>query len=184
MKNQVVLFICLLFLVHTGESLKYTLIGELEVAASASEVWAFFASNDAPKMFVQLLPGLFERIEILEGDGGVGSVLRIVYPAGSVPLTNKEKFVTIDDRRRLKEILQTEGGYLDLGVTNLMESFQITRKGANSCIIKSMINYEVPDDLAANVAPLISIEGLINMAKVAANYIIDSKNKTSSIADM
>ncbi|KAI3960983.1 hypothetical protein MKW92_015989 [Papaver armeniacum] len=184
MKNQVVLFICLLFSVHTGEPLKYTLIGELEVATPANDVWAFFASNNAPRMFVQLLPGVFERIEILEGNGGVGSVLRVVYPAGSVPLTNLEKFVTIDNRKRLKEILQTEGGYLDLGVTYFMESFQILRRGANSCTIKSMINYEVPDDLAANVSQLISIEGLINMAKVAAKYIIDNKSKAASVADM
>ncbi|KAI3939242.1 hypothetical protein MKX01_002110 [Papaver californicum] len=167
MKNQVVFFICLLFLVNTGESLKYTLVGELEVAASANDVWAFFASNDAPKLFVQRLPGVFERIETLEGDGG-GSV-----SSRSVPLTNLEKFVTTDNQRRLKEILQTEGGYLDMGVTYFMESFQITRKGSNSCIIKSMINYEVPDDLAANVSHLISVECLINMAKVASKYIID-----------
>ncbi|KAI3853315.1 hypothetical protein MKX03_021869 [Papaver bracteatum] len=164
--------------------MRYRLVNELEVAASANDVWALFASNDAPKLFVQLLPGVFERIEILEGDGGEGSILRIVYPAGSVPLTNLEKFVTIDNRRRLKEVLQTEGGYLDMGVTYFMESFQIITKGANSCIIKSMINYEVPDDLAANVSELISIEGLINMAKVAAKYVIDNKNKASSVADM
>ncbi|KAI3939241.1 hypothetical protein MKX01_002109 [Papaver californicum] len=156
MKNQVAFFIGLLFLVYTGESMRYRLISELVVAASANEVWAFFASNDAPKLFMQLLPGVFERIEILEGDAGVGSILLIVNPAG----------------------------YLDMGVAYFMESFQISKKGANSCIIKSMINYEVPDDLASNVSHLMSIEGLINIAKVAAKYIIDNKNKASSIADM
>ncbi|KAI3853316.1 hypothetical protein MKX03_021871 [Papaver bracteatum] len=184
MKNQVVFFFCVFFLAHTGESMRYRLINELEVAASANDVWAPFASNDSPKFFQQRLPGVFEKIEILEGDGGEGSILRIVYHPGSVPLTNLEKFVTIDNRRRLKQVLQTEGGYLAMGVTYYMESFQIIRKGADSCIIKSMINYEVPDDLAANVSELISVEVLIKMAKVVAKYAIDNNNKASSVACM
>ncbi|KAI3873566.1 hypothetical protein MKX03_014484 [Papaver bracteatum] len=179
MKYQLVFSIFLLFSsIYSAECLKYTLISELDVVgASADEIWAVFASNDAPQIFQQLLPGVFEKIEVLEGNGGVGSVLRITYPKGSVPLTNLEKFVTIDNRRRLKEVLQTEGGYLDMGVTYFMESFQITPRGYNSCIIKSMVRYEVPDAVASNVSPLISVEGLLGMARVAAKYVIDNKKK-------
>ncbi|RZC92180.1 hypothetical protein C5167_000030 [Papaver somniferum] len=91
MKNQAVFFFCLVFLAHTGESMRYRLINELEVAASANDVWALFASNDAPKLLVQLLPGVFERIEILEGDGGEGSILRIVYPAAYPKAINNKR---------------------------------------------------------------------------------------------
>ncbi|RZC75705.1 hypothetical protein C5167_051189 [Papaver somniferum] len=179
MKYQIVFSVFLLFSsIYSAESLKYTLISDLDVVgASADEIWALFASNDAPQIFQQLLPGVFEKIEVLEGNGGVGSVLRITYPKGSVPLTNKEKFVTIDNRRRLKEVLQTEGGYLDMGVTFFMESFEIIPKNYKSCIIKSMVRYTVPDAVASNVSHLISIEGLLGMAKVAAKYVIDNKKK-------
>ncbi|KAI3907172.1 hypothetical protein MKW92_010401 [Papaver armeniacum] len=177
MKYLIVFSILLLFSsIYSAESLKYKLISELDVeGASADEIWALFASNDAPKIFQQLLPGVFEKIEVLEGNGGVGSVLRITYPEGSLPLTNKEKFVTIDNRRRLKEVLQTEGGYLDMGVTFFMESFEIIPNNYKSCIIKSMVRYTVPDAAASNVSSLISIEGLLGMAKVAAKYVIDNK---------
>ncbi|KAI3983698.1 hypothetical protein MKX01_001102 [Papaver californicum] len=128
MKHQIVLSTFLLFSsIYRAESLKYTLISELDVAAPAEDIWDLIASKDAPKTFQMLLPG-------------------------SVPLSNEEKFVTIDNRRRLKEILQTRGGYLDMGVTFYMESFQIFPRGRNSCVFKSMVRYEVPDELAPNVS--------------------------------
>ncbi|KAI3977888.1 hypothetical protein MKX01_036728 [Papaver californicum] len=189
MKSQIVFSIFLLFLasintsyatgeslnctlinelgVAAGASLRYTLINDLNVAgASANEIWALF-----------ILPGVFEKIEILRGNGGVGSLLRIVYPEKSIPRWNKEIFVTIDNRRRLKEVLQSEGGYLAMGVTFFMESFQIFPKGHNSCIIRSMVRYTVPDQFAPDVTPLINVEGLVRMAKAATKYVIHHKKK-------
>ncbi|MCL7034808.1 hypothetical protein MKW94_026403 [Papaver nudicaule] len=181
MKYQIAFSIFLMFSsIYSAESLKYTLINELDVAAPADDVWALIASKDAPKTFEMLLPGMFEKLEIIEGDGGVGTVLLVVYPPGSVPLSNEEKFVTIDNHKRLKEILQTKGGYLDMGVTFYMESFQIFPKGRNSCVWKSVVKYEVPDELASNVSSLISVEGLLTMAKAAAKYIVDSKKQSSN----
>ncbi|KAI3840736.1 hypothetical protein MKX03_023546, partial [Papaver bracteatum] len=75
-----------------------------------------------------------------------------------VPRTNEVKFVTVDNHKRLKEIMQTKGGYLDMGVTFYLESFQIFERGYNSCVFKSMVRYEVPDELAPNVSSLISVE--------------------------
>ncbi|KAI3990285.1 hypothetical protein MKX01_037624 [Papaver californicum] len=151
-----------------GASLRYTLINDLHVAgASANEIWALFASNYAPHIFFKILPG----------NGGVGSLLRIVYPKRSIPRSNKEIFMTIDNRRPLKEVLQTEGGYLAMGVTFLMESFQIFPEGRKSCIIRSMVRYTVSDQFAPDVTPLISVEGLVSMAKAAAKYVIDHKKK-------
>ncbi|KAI3860075.1 hypothetical protein MKW92_028025 [Papaver armeniacum] len=157
----------------------YKLIAELEVAASADDVWGVIGAKDAPQFFMNALPGMFEKIEILEGDGGVGTVLLIVYPEGSVPLTNEEKFVTMDDCKRLKEILQTKGGYLDMGVTYYMETFKI-RECGNSCIIQSIVEYKAPEEVAAKVSSLISVEGLLVMAKIVAKHVL--MPKASSIA--
>ncbi|MCL7048379.1 hypothetical protein MKW94_004408 [Papaver nudicaule] len=157
----------------------YKLIADLEVAASADDVWGIIGSKDAPKFFMDALPGVFEKIEVLEGDGGVGTVLLIVYPEGSEPLSNEEKFVTMDDHRLLKEILQTKGGYLDMGVTYYMETLKVIKCG-NSCIIQSIVEYKAPEEVAAKVSSLISVEGLLNMAKIVARHVLEAK--ASSIA--
>ncbi|OVA11622.1 Bet v I domain [Macleaya cordata] len=165
-----------------NKTIRYELINEFEVVgASAKEIWAVYSSHNLPKLIVQLLPGMFERIDIVEGDGGLGTVLRLVYPPGSVPLTYKEKFVTIDNPKRLKEVLQIEGGYLDMGVTFYMDSFQIFSKGRNSCIIRSISKYEVKDESAAKVSPLISVDSLLTMARAISKYVLDQKKSVGTM---
>ncbi|KAK9120540.1 hypothetical protein Syun_018157 [Stephania yunnanensis] len=149
---------------------------KLEVAAPAKDIWAVYSSPGLPKLIVQLLPGAFDKIEILEGDGGVGTVLRLTFPPGSIPLTYKEKFVTIDNRRRLKEVKQIEGGYLDMGCTFYMDSFHIKEKCSKSCVIVSKTEYEVPNkDVLSKVEPYISIDSLANMATAISNYVLQQK---------
>ncbi|KAK9144287.1 hypothetical protein Sjap_004190 [Stephania japonica] len=149
---------------------------KLEVPAPAKDIWDVYSSPDLPKLIVQLLPNVFEKIEIVEGNGGVGTVVQVTYPPGSIPLTYKEKFVTIDKRRRLKEVKQVEGGYLDMGCTFYMDSFHIKEKGCESCVIVSKTEYEVPsEDLLSKVEPYISIDSLAEMAKAISNYVLEKK---------
>ncbi|OVA02898.1 hypothetical protein BVC80_9095g97 [Macleaya cordata] len=64
--------------------MRYELINEFEVVgASADDVWAVYSSPNLPKLIVELLPGVFERIDVVEGDGHVGTVLHLVYPPGT-----------------------------------------------------------------------------------------------------
>ncbi|KAI3925513.1 hypothetical protein MKW92_025781 [Papaver armeniacum] len=155
----------------------YKLIAELEVAASADDVWDVLGAKNAPEFFKNSLPGVFVKLEVLEGDGGVGTVLQIEYPDG---FSNEEMFVTVDHHRRLKEILQTEGGYLGMGVTYYMEAFKVI-ECANSCIIQSIVEYKASEEVAAKVCNLISVEGLLNMAKIVAKHVLN-KDKAPSTA--
>nr|ACO90254.1 pathogenesis-related (PR)-10-related norcoclaurine synthase-like protein [Eschscholzia californica] len=152
-----------------------------KVEASADDIWAVYSSPDLPKLIVKLLPSVFESIDIVEGTGGsVGTVLHLVYPPGSIPHTYKEKFITIDHEKRLKEVRQIQGGYLDMGVTFYMDSFHILENGPNSCIIKSMTTYEVPnEEVGEKVSPFISIDSLVGMAEAISKYVLDKKKSSA-----
>ncbi|KAI3853290.1 hypothetical protein MKW92_014523, partial [Papaver armeniacum] len=53
---------------------------EVEVPTSADSIWEVYSSPDAPRLLRDvLLPGVFERLDILEGDGGVGTVVECVF---------------------------------------------------------------------------------------------------------
>ncbi|KAI3988645.1 hypothetical protein MKX01_027009 [Papaver californicum] len=158
--------------------MRYELMNEFDVNASADDVWEVYSSPNLPKLLVNLLPGMFQRIDFVEGTGGLGTVLRLVYPPGTVPLTYKEKFVTIDKSRRLKEVQQVEGGYLDMGVTFYMDSFEIIEKvGCDSCTIKSITKYEINDDeFAKKVSSHISVDSLVNMARGIFKYVLKKHN--------
>ncbi|KAK9120548.1 hypothetical protein Syun_018165 [Stephania yunnanensis] len=145
---------------------------ELQVNASADDVWEVYSDPDLPRIIVQLLPGVFEKIDVVVGDGGIGTVLHLTYPPGSVPLSYLEKFVTIDDQRRLKEVKQIDGGYLDMGCLFYMDSFQIFERGCDKCVIVSKTEYIVPSqEIASRVEPYISIDSLAGMATAISNYI-------------
>ncbi|KAI3849267.1 hypothetical protein MKX03_001666 [Papaver bracteatum] len=176
MKSELVIIVFgFLILIGRVNSMRYELINEMKVNASANDIWAVYSSPDLPKLIVKLLPSVFERIDYVEGNGGLGTILRIVYPPGSVPLTYKEKFITIDNRKLLKEVLQVQGGYLAMGVTFYMDSFKIIKTGSDSCIIRSITQYEVPDELAAKISPLVSVDSLVSMATAISNYVLDNK---------
>ncbi|OVA02899.1 Bet v I domain [Macleaya cordata] len=163
--------------------MRYELINKFDVAAPADAIWAVYSSPTLPKLVVELLPGVFDRIEIVQGDGRLGTVLHLVYPPGSVPLSYKEKFVTIDHHRRLKEVQQIEGGYLEMGCTFYMDSFEILEKDCDSCTIKSVTKYEVNDERAPDVSPLISVDSLVTMARAISKYVLDKKKTGSSYDD-
>ncbi|MCL7035494.1 hypothetical protein MKW94_028277 [Papaver nudicaule] len=176
MKFEILLLVfSFLFVMGKGNSMRYELINEMEVAAPAEDIWAVYSSPNLPKLIVKLLPDVFERIDYVEGTGGVGTIIQVVYPAGSVPRTLKEKFVTIDDHRLLKEVQQIEGGHIAMGVKFHMISFKIIKKSPASCIIRSKIEYIVPDNLAAKISPLINVEGLVGMARAISKYVLDNK---------
>ncbi|KAK9144285.1 hypothetical protein Sjap_004188 [Stephania japonica] len=158
---------------------------KLQVQAPAKDVWEVYSSPELPKLIMKLLPSVFENIEIVKGDGGVGTVLHLTYPPGSIPLTYKEKFVTIDNRRRLKEVKQVEGGYLDMGCTFYMDSFYIKEKCPKSCVIVSKTEYEVPrEDLLSKVEPHISIDSLAEMAKAISNYVLQRNINKPSVPNV
>ncbi|KAK9136108.1 hypothetical protein Syun_015438 [Stephania yunnanensis] len=151
----------------------------LEVPVPADRIWAVYSSPDLAKhLLEQLLPGVFEKVKILEGDGGVGTVLLIKFPPGTVPRSYEEKFVTIDNEKRLKEVVMVKGGYLDMGCTFYMDTIHVIAKGPDSCIVASKVNYEVPnEEIEQKVAPFISTEALEAMANVITNYVINMAKK-------
>ncbi|KAI3846255.1 hypothetical protein MKW92_026188 [Papaver armeniacum] len=166
-----VVFLVLFLMGKEADSMRYELNNEIDVPLSASSIWQVYACKELPKLIVKLLPDVFDRIDYIEGNGGVGTVVRIVFPPGSVPRSYKEMFRKIDHVHRVKEVEQISGGYLAMGVTSYVDKFKIIRRGPNSCTIRSTTEYEVPDHLADKVNQLISIEGLVPMAKAIVDYV-------------
>ncbi|XP_058735202.1 norbelladine synthase-like [Vicia villosa] len=148
---------------------------ELELHVPASEAWELFGTLGIGKLVVEEMPELFQKVELLEGDGGVGTVLKLTFTPGIPgPASYSEKFTKIDNEKRIKEVEVVEGGYLEFGFTLYRVRFEVIEKGEDSSIIKSTIEYEVKE--AAN-ASLVSIEPLANIAQVAKNYL--GRNKAA-----
>lgn len=152
-----------------------TVSEEMEVKVPAKQAWELYGSIQLSKFVVECLPEVFAKVEIVEGDGGLGTVLNIVFVPGVHGFTSyKEKFTKIDNEKLVKETEAVEGAYLDIGFTLFRVRFEIFEKTENSCITRSTIEYEVKEEAAAN-ASVVSIQPLVMIMKTAASYLIKEK---------
>ncbi|KAF5200243.1 S-norcoclaurine synthase [Thalictrum thalictroides] len=152
---------------------------ELKVAASADDIWGVYSSPDLAKHLPDLLPGAFEKLEII-GDGGVGTILDMTFPPGEFPHEYKEKFILVDNVHRLKKVQMIEGGYLDLGVTYYMDTIQVLPTGTDSCIIISSTEYHVKPEFVKIVEPLITTGPLAAMADAISKLVLAGKHISNS----
>ncbi|KAK6118474.1 hypothetical protein DH2020_047741 [Rehmannia glutinosa] len=155
-----------------------TVSDEREVSVPASEAWKLYGGLRLANFVGEELPGLLSKIHVVQGDGGVGTILEVFYPPGTEGLMSyKEKFTVVDDEKRVKEAEVVEGGYLDLGFTMYRVRFEVIEKDGisnNQCITRATIEYEVKDEAAA---ALVSIQPLVTVMQAAADYLQKNYNK-------
>jgi len=60
---------------------------ELELHVPASEAWDLFGTLRLGQFVVQEIPQLFQNVELIEGDGGVGTVLKLTFAPGPSSLS-------------------------------------------------------------------------------------------------
>ncbi|XP_058104024.1 norbelladine synthase-like [Magnolia sinica] len=148
---------------------------EWEVRVPASIVWETYGTLELGKVVAQLLPNLIEKVELVEGDGGVGTVLALTLPEGT-PGFNfyKEKFTKIDHENRVKETEVVEGGYLLFGFTLYRVRLEIIEKDNGTSIIRSSVEYEIGEGSAADPS-IVSTKALEVMAQVVGRNL-EEKN--------
>ncbi|KAF5186433.1 S-norcoclaurine synthase [Thalictrum thalictroides] len=146
---------------------------EYEVAVSADEIWAVYSSPDLPRLIVELMPTRYQKIDVLEGDGTEGTIIRnYLVPTNPPPLTWNEKFMKIDNKTRTKVVRHIEGGWLDMGFTLYENIFTVIKKDENSCIITQRTVFDVTEEFESNVS-LISSSWA--MARAISNYVIQNR---------
>jgi hypothetical protein len=62
--------------------MKGSLSHELETGLPAADVWEVYGGLLVGDLIPQLLPQVFSKVELVEGDGGVGTVLLVTLPPG------------------------------------------------------------------------------------------------------
>ncbi|CAL9089347.1 unnamed protein product [Musa textilis] len=161
--------------------MKGTLCHELEVGLPAGQVWEVYGTLRLAQLVVELVPNVLQKVDVVEGDGGVGTVLHVTFATGtSGPQFYKEKFVKIDDEKRLKEAIVVEGGYLELGFLSFLVRFEIIDKEEGvSSIIKSTIEYEVAEEHAGN-ASLVTTAAVAAIAEAVSGYLMKEKSGASN----
>ncbi|KAL2249148.1 S-norcoclaurine synthase 2-like [Sesamum indicum] len=153
---------------------------EIEVKVPASEAWKLCGSLLLAKIVGERLPNLFSKAEAIEGDGSAGTILHVFFAPGTAgPPWYKEKFTVVDNERRVKEAEVVEGGFLDLGFTLYRVRLEVIEKEEEECVVRATIEYKLKEEAAGN-ADLVSIQPLVAMMQVAADYLTNNYTTTTN----
>lgn len=152
--------------------MKGSLSHEMETGLPAAEVWEVYGGLLVGQLLPQLLPHILSKVELVEGDGGVGTVLLLTFPPGIPGLEyQKEKFIKIDNENFVKEVLVVEGGFLDHGFQKCLIRLEIVENADKTSVIRSTIEYEVGDEHAAGSESFVSTSILACVAEAITKYI-------------
>ncbi|XP_047069107.1 norbelladine synthase-like [Lolium rigidum] len=156
--------------------MKGSLSHEFQTDLRAAEVWEVYGSLLIGQLVPQLLPDMLSKVELVDGDGGVGTVLLLTFPPGTPGLEfYKEKFVKVDNQNYVKEAIVVEGGFLNYGFTEYLVRFEITGKTEETSVIRSTIEYEVDEDHISNTS-LVSTSAVAAIAEAITRYIKEQKS--------
>lgn len=61
---------------------KGSLCHEFETGLPAADVWEVYGGLLVGDLIPKLLPDVFSKVEVVEGDGSVGTVLLVTFPPG------------------------------------------------------------------------------------------------------
>ncbi|XWS65057.1 hypothetical protein CRYUN_Cryun05aG0058300 [Craigia yunnanensis] len=148
---------------------------DTQVGVPVAVVWDVYRGLELGRLVDKLLPDVLGRVQVLEGDGGVGTIIKLTLPPGSPGSGYMiERFTKVDDENRVKETELIEGGYKDLGLDLFRVRLEILEKDSESSIIRSSIEYEV-DDKLAEVASHVSIKPLEIMAEAIGKHLSEKK---------
>ncbi|PAN11505.1 hypothetical protein PAHAL_2G169700 [Panicum hallii] len=156
-----------------------SLCHELETDLPAADLWEVYGGLLVGQLVTQLLPQLFSKVEVLDGDGDVSTALLVTFaPAPGTDASSgscKDKFIKIDNENYVKESEVIEGGFLDLGFRKYLVRFEIIRKEDKTSIIRSTVEYEVDEEHISN-ASLVSTRVFASIAEATVNDIKDQKS--------
>ncbi|XP_052180313.1 norbelladine synthase-like isoform X4 [Diospyros lotus] len=150
---------------------------EVEVNVPASKAWQLCRGAEIAILAGKHLSDVFDKVEIVEGNGGPGTVLKLTFKPGKAPgnITYfKEKFTVVDDEKRVKQTDVCEGGYLELGFNYFRVRLVVKEKSADCCVLNTTLEYDVKEECAAN-ASLVSIQPFVKAMEFTVDYLLKHK---------
>ncbi|KAG6541167.1 hypothetical protein Mapa_017464 [Marchantia paleacea] len=147
---------------------------EIELGVSASVMWA--ALKDQNTIFPKLMPEAIASIDIVEGEGGPGSV-RVVKFGPMVPDGGyvKERIVSLDVEGYSVVSEEIEGGHLvQFGFTKWVQTLKLISSGENASKLHISAEYEGGSEESIAKSGEITKQGLKNTFKALEQYVKSS----------
>nr|GFC90190.1 S-norcoclaurine synthase 2-like [Tanacetum cinerariifolium] len=89
-----------------------TLSEETQVKVPTSKAWSVYGTLELGKVVTGKIA---EAVDVIEGDGGTGTIVKAKLKPGLGFTYFIEKFTKVDNENKIKETEMLEGAFLDMG---------------------------------------------------------------------
>ncbi|GKB62517.1 S-norcoclaurine synthase 2-like protein [Tanacetum coccineum] len=151
-----------------------TLSEETQVKVPTSQAWAVYGTLELGKVVTGKIA---EAVDVIEGDGGTGTIVKATLKPGLGFTYFIEKFTKVDNENKIKETEMLEGAFLDMGFNFYRIKIEIKDDPkddtGSSCIVKLTLEYDVKEEFAAN-ASFVTTELLVGVMNVVNEHLLKS----------
>ncbi|XP_008226687.1 phytohormone-binding protein-like [Prunus avium] len=144
------------------------------VGVGVEALWRAMA-KDTVTVIPKIMPSIVRSIEVIEGDGGLGSVLLLNLGDHHVESKRKqtEKIVELDDSEYRFALKVLEGPALTLrNFSALTTSFQLSKIGEQETLVDMKVVYETEKE-EANTGD-IALQPAISYIQFLEKYVLES----------
>ncbi|KAK7855037.1 phytohormone-binding protein [Quercus suber] len=122
----------------------------------------------------KVLPNIVKDVELIEGDGGLGTLLLFNFFSGdvSVAVCQKEEIVELEESLHRIALQVLEGGHLNKGFSFYKTTFQLNAIAKQETLVDVTVSSETETDQESTM-PSKTIEATLEFLKCLETYIMN-----------
>ncbi|KAK3189029.1 hypothetical protein Dsin_028590 [Dipteronia sinensis] len=155
-----------------------TIVDEYKSPIAIERLWRAMVV-DAHNLMPKILPQIISSIEILEGDGGVGTIKKLTFTDAVKEFSYfTDRVEVMDGENHVFKYSVVEGGLVGLKVSSYVTEVILTpANDGGGCLAKLKIEYEsLGESLLSEEDAAKIISGTVAMVKAVDEYLLENFN--------
>ncbi|XP_047148181.1 phytohormone-binding protein CSBP [Vigna umbellata] len=125
---------------------------QTELSVRLEALWAVL-SKDFITVVPKVLPHIVKDVQVIEGDGGVGTILIFNFFPDVSPSYQREEITEFDESSHEIGLRVIEGGYLSQGLSYYKTTFKLSAVEEDKTLVNVKISYDHESDIEEKVTP-------------------------------
>ncbi|KAK7405194.1 hypothetical protein VNO78_06393 [Psophocarpus tetragonolobus] len=147
--------------------------GKIEVSIGLEALWQAWA-KDMIVTIPKVMPNVVKDVKVIEGDGGVGSILLFTFFSDMTPISSKKETITdLDENSHEFGYQVLEGGYLENGYSCYKINFKLSAIEEHKTLINVKITYDCKSDIEESTPPLKTLESTLFYIGCLETYLLN-----------
>ncbi|XP_061367219.1 phytohormone-binding protein CSBP-like [Gastrolobium bilobum] len=146
---------------------------QAEFRVGLETLWAAL-SKDFITIVPKVLPNIVKDVQVIEGDGGVGTNLIFNFLSDVSPVSyQREKITELDEFSHEIGLQVIEGGYLNKGLSYYKTSFQLSEIGEHQTLVKVKVSYDHESHIEESIKPMKTSESTLFYLRCLEKYLMN-----------